>query len=53
MELWGFDDIVTEFICKDGQVGASVFKQPINDSVPAIDPDGYEYYTTIFLMVAK
>ena len=53
MEHWGFDDIVTEFICKDGQVKVSVFKQPINNSLLIIVPDGYEYYTTIFLMVAK
>ena len=47
---WDFDDIVTEFICKDGQVKVSVFKQQANGSVPAIDPDGYEYNYTIFDM---
>lgn len=43
-------DIVTEFICKNGQIKVSVFKQPINDSLSAVDPDGYEYDYTIFDM---
>ena len=50
MVRWDFDDIVTEFICKDGQVKVSVFKQQTNGSLSAIDPDGYEYDYTIFDM---
>lgn len=50
MVRWDFDDIVTEFICKNGQIKVSVFKQPINDSLSTIDPDGYEYDYTIFDM---
>ena len=55
MEHWDFDDIVTEFICKDGRVRVSTFKQPTGNSLPgmkfgAIDPDGYFYDYSIFDM---